>query len=168
MEKDFVFSRFVSATGTGLWRLRCVGAAFWPTPLMVIHLDTYVDGNWRTMRCGGRCDQCGERFQSAASRLSLEYWKMRAIRAEAQTDMYKDELRMVRAEADALRERAAAAERELIICCGDESDRSRSRSASRATSRQPSRDPSQRPGRPPARGVHQGGAGGAGGALQRT
>ena len=32
---------------------------------------------------------------------------------------------MVRAEADALRERAAAAERELIIRCGDESDRSR-------------------------------------------
>ena len=56
----------------------------------------------------------------------VEYWKMRAIRAEAQTDMYKDELRMVRAEADALRERAAAAERELIIRCGDESDRSRS------------------------------------------
>ena len=47
---------------------------------------------------------------------------MRAIRAEAQTDMYKDELRMVRAEADALRERAAAAERELIIRCGDESE----------------------------------------------
>ena len=47
----------------------------------------------------------------------VEYWKMRAIRAEAQTDMYKDELRMVRAEADALRERAAAAERELIIRC---------------------------------------------------
>ena len=44
----------------------------------------------------------------------VEYWKTRAIRAEAQTDMYKDELRMVRAEADALRERAAAAERELI------------------------------------------------------
>ena len=32
----------------------------------------------------------------------VEYWKMRAIRAEAQTDMYKDELRVVRAEADAL------------------------------------------------------------------
>ena len=61
--------------------------------------------------------------------------------------MYKDELRMVRAEADALRERAAAAERELIIRCGDESDRSRSRSASRA----PSRDPSLRPGRMGAR-----------------
>ena len=81
----------------------------------------------------------------------VEYWKMRAILAEAQTDMYKDELRMVRAEADALRERAAAAERELIIRCGDESDRSRSRSASRATSRQPSRDPSLRPGRMGAR-----------------
>ena len=81
----------------------------------------------------------------------VEYWKMRAIRAEAQTDMYKDELRMVRAEADALRERAAAAERELIIRCGDESERSRSRSASRATSRQPSRDPSLRPGRMGAR-----------------
>ena len=53
----------------------------------------------------------------------VECWKMRAIRAEAQTDMYKDELRMVRAEADALRERAAAAERELIIRCEDESDR---------------------------------------------
>ena len=76
---------------------------------------------------------------------------MRAIRAEAQTDMYKDELRMVRAEADALRERAAAAERELIIRYGDESERSRSRSASRATSRQPSRDPSLRPGRMGAR-----------------
>ena len=48
----------------------------------------------------------------------VEYWKMRAIRAEAQTDMYKDELRLVRAEADALRERAAAAERELITRCG--------------------------------------------------
>ena len=72
----------------------------------------------------------------------VEYWKTRAIRAEAQTDMYKD-----RAEADALRERAAAAERELIIRCGDESDRSRSRSASRA----PSRDPSMRPGRMGAR-----------------
>ena len=209
---------------------------------MVIHLGatwTTIDNNWQTMRCGGRCDQCGERFQSAASATALhnqvishlspaalgpmkaqqvrqrsmppdpaahafprsstpgpaapiyhrlraasvsgaassnetrrtaeppstpwatraapavsttteiadftiddpdqgvEYWKMRAIRAEAQTDMYKDELRMVRAEADALRERAAAAERELIIRCGDESDRSRSRSASRATSRQP-------------------------------
>ena len=230
----------------------CVGAAFWPTPAMVIHLDTYVDNNWETMRCGGRCDQCGERFQSAASATALhnqvishlspaalgpmkaqqvrqrsmppdpaahnfprsstpgpaaplyhrlraasvsgagsssdrrrpaeppstaratratppapsassareihdftlddpdhgvEYWKTRAIRAEAQTDMYKDELRMVRAEADALRERAAAAERELIIRCGDESDRSRSRSASRA----PSRDPSLRPGRMGAR-----------------
>ena len=224
----------------------CLGAAFWPMPVMVIHLDTYVDGNWQTMRCGGRCDQCGERFQSAASATALrnqvishlspaalgplqaqqvrqrsmppdpaalglskaersgpaarvyhrlcaasvsgagsdatrrpaeppstpratrnapqssttaaiadvtfddkaqgvEYWKMRAIRAEAQ--MRKDDqLRMVRAEADALRERAAAAERELIIHCGDESDRSRSRSASPATSRQPSRDPSLRPG----------------------
>ena len=57
---------------------------------------------------------------------------------------------MVRAEADALRERAAAEERELIRC-GDESDRSRLRSASRATSRQPSRDPSLRPGRMGAR-----------------
>ena len=57
--------------------------------------------------------------------------------------MCKDELRMVHAEADALRK--------LIIRCGDESDRSRSRSASRATSRQPSRDPSQRPGRMGAR-----------------
>ena len=79
----------------------------------------------------------------------VEYWKTRAIRAEAQTDMY--ELRMVRAEADALRERAAAAERELTIRYGDESDRSCSRSASRATSRQTSRDPSQRPGRMGAR-----------------
>ena len=207
----------------------CIGAAFWPTPAMVIHLDTYVDNNWETMRCGGRCDQCGERFQSAAAATALhnqvishlspaalgpmkaqqvrqrsmppdpaahnfprsstpgpaapvyhrlraasvsgagsstdrrrpaeppstpratratppppasstreihdftlddpdqgvEYWKTRAIRAEAQTDMYKDELRMVRAEADALRERAAAAERELFIRCGDESDRTR-------------------------------------------
>ena len=67
----------------------------------------------------------------------VEYWKTRAIRAEAQTDMYKDELRVV----------AAAAERELIIRCGDESDRSRSRSVSRA----PSRDPSTRPGRMGAR-----------------
>ena len=73
----------------------------------------------------------------------VEYWKTRAIRAEAQTDRNKDELRLVRAEADALRERAAAAERELIICCGAESDRSRSRSASRA--------PSLRPGRMGAR-----------------
>ena len=228
----------------------CVGAAFWPMPVMVIHLDTYVDNNWQTMRCGGRCDQCGERFQSAASlhnqvishlspaalgplkaqqvrqrsmppdpaahafprsstpgpaapiyhRLraasvsgaassneirrpaeppstpratraappvatkteitdftvddpdqGVEYWKTRAIRAEAQTDMYKDELRMVRAEADALRERAAAAKHELIVRYGDESDRSRSRSASRATSRQTSRGPCQRPGRMGAR-----------------
>ena len=184
----------------------CVGAAFWPMPAMVIHLDTYVGNNWETMRCGGRCDQCGEKFQSAASATALhnqvishlspaalgpikaqqvrqrsmpphpaahnfprssapgpaapiyhrlraasvsgagsssdrrrpaeppstpratratppapsassarethdftlddpdhgvEYWKIRAIRAEAQTDMCKDELRMVRAEADA-------------------------------------------------------------------
>ena len=49
----------------------CIGAAFWPTPAMVIHLDTYVDNNWETMRCGGRCDQCGERFQSAASATAL-------------------------------------------------------------------------------------------------
>ena len=49
----------------------CMGAAFWPMPVMVIHLDTYVDNNWQTMRCGGRCDQCGERFQSAASATAL-------------------------------------------------------------------------------------------------
>ena len=49
----------------------CMGAAFWPMPVMVIHLDTYVDNNWSTMRCGGRCDQCGERFQSAASATAL-------------------------------------------------------------------------------------------------
>ena len=30
----------------------CMGAAFWPMPVMVIHLDTYVDNNWQTMRCG--------------------------------------------------------------------------------------------------------------------
>ena len=40
----------------------CMGAAFWPMPVMVIHLDTYVDNNWQTMRCGGRCDQCGRGF----------------------------------------------------------------------------------------------------------
>ena len=32
-------------------------ATFWRTPVMVIHLNTYVDGNWHTMRCGGRCEQ---------------------------------------------------------------------------------------------------------------
>ena len=45
----------------------CMGAASWPMPVMVIHLDTYVDSNWQTMRCGGRC----ERFQSAASATAL-------------------------------------------------------------------------------------------------
>ena len=33
-----------------------LGAAFWPMPVMVIHLDTYVDNNWQTMRCGGRVE----------------------------------------------------------------------------------------------------------------
>ena len=39
----------------------CIGAAFWPTPAMVIHLDTYVDNN-----CGGRCDRrfCNRPAQS--------------------------------------------------------------------------------------------------------
>ena len=34
----------------------------------------------------------------------VEYWKMRAIRAEARTDMYKDELRMVRRRTPCARE----------------------------------------------------------------
>ena len=38
----------------------CVGAAFWPMPVMVIHLDTYVDNNWSTMRFGNSPAQSGD------------------------------------------------------------------------------------------------------------
>ena len=70
-ERILLLAFCISNTHRSVAFATCIGAAFWPTPAMVIHLDTYVDNNWETMRCGGRCDQCGERFQSAASATAL-------------------------------------------------------------------------------------------------
>ena len=69
----------------------------------------------------------------------------RAMRAEAQADLLKDRERQLQAQCDSLRERAAAAERELMIQ-GDGRSRSWSRSMSVTSGRHGAQ----------ARRVHQG------------
>ena len=60
----------------------------------------------------------------------IQYWRDRAMRAEAQTDLLRDCERQLQAQCDSLRERTAAAERELMLLQGDARSRSRSRSVS--------------------------------------
>ena len=58
-------------------------AAFWPAPVMLVHLDAKRGGNWNYMRCGGNCRECGPTGYTPSTVQALQNQAKRHLSAEA-------------------------------------------------------------------------------------